>query len=96
MKFDKKIAESQTIVSHYDANIIEVIKQNQKDGVLFLIGLDRYTLHDEEPYENVSGGHVILASKIEDDHIVIFDPGPPLLQYYKIPLDRFMRSMDEL
>lgn len=96
MKFDRKIIESKTIVSHYNANIIDVIKENQRDWVLFLIGLDRYTLHNEKPYDNLPGGHVILASKIEDNQVVIFDPGPPLLLYHKVPLDRFMVSMDEL
>lgn len=45
--FEKKILEHSSIVSHYDADIIEVIKENQREGVLFLVGLDYYTLNNE-------------------------------------------------
>lgn len=38
----------------------------------------------------------MLVSKIEDDHVVIFDPGPPLHLYHKVPLDQFMRSMEAM
>gem|GEM_PF-2787400 len=34
-------------------DIIQVIKENQREGCLFLIGLDRYTLHNEQPYEDL-------------------------------------------
>jgi hypothetical protein len=37
-----------------------------------------------------------LASKIEEDHVVIFDPGPPLLLYHKVPIDQFMGSVEEM
>ena len=90
IKFDQKI------VDHYDVDIIQVIKENQREGCLFLIGLDRYTLHNEQPYEDLPWGHVILASKIEDDHVVIFDPGPPLLLYHRVPVERFMKAMNEM
>ena len=46
--------------------------------------------------EGFAWGHVILASKIEDDHIVIFDPGPPLLLYHRVPVERFMKAMNEM
>lgn len=52
-KFDQKIVDSHSITSHYDADIIQVIKENQCEGVLFLIGLDRYTLHNEQPYDDL-------------------------------------------
>lgn len=94
--FDKKILESKTIRSEYDANIIDTIKRDQKDGVLFLVWLDYYTLHDEEPIEWLPGWHVILVSKIENNNVVIFDPGPPLMQYRNIPIERFMKSMEDM
>ncbi len=27
---------------------------------------------------------------------MIFDPGPPLLLYHKVPIDQFMRSVEEM
>ena len=37
-----------------------------------------------------------MVSKIEDDHVIIFDPGPPLLLYHRVPIDQFMRSVEEM
>ncbi len=96
VKFDQKIVDSQSIRSYYDADIIQVIKEHQREGVLFLVGLDAYSLHNELPVDGLPGGHVILVSKIEDDHVMIFDPGPPLLLYYKVPVERFMKAINEM
>lgn len=51
------------------------------------MGLDAYSLYNESPIDGLPGGRVILVSKIEDDHVVVFDPGPPLRLYYKVPID---------
>lgn len=37
-----------------------------------------------------------LLSKIEDDHVIVFELGFLILLYYKILLDRFMVFMNEL
>lgn len=96
MKFEKKILNHQSIFSHYNVDIVQVIRENQRDGVLFLVGLDYYTLNNEPIEDGIAWGHVILVSKIEDDHVVIFDPGPPLRLYHKVPVEHFMRSVEEM
>lgn len=95
-KFEQKILQSETIKSYYSADILQVIKDHQGAWILFLVGLDYYTLHNEPMEEGFAWGHVILVSKIEDDHVIIFDPGPPLLLYHKVPIDQFMRSVEEM
>ena len=93
--FDKKILESNTINSTYNVDMIETIKKEQWDWVLFLIGLDYYTLHNEEPIEWIPWWHVILVSKVENNNVVVFDPGPPLMQYREVPIERFMESVND-
>ena len=39
---------------------------------------------------------MILVSKIEDGHVVVFDPGPPLRLYHKVPIDQFVRSVEKM
>lgn len=93
--FDKKIIESLTIDSEYNANITETIKNEQRDWVLFLVWLDYYSLHNEEPIEWLPWWHVVLVSKIENNKVVVFDPGPPLMQSRDIPVEKFMESVND-
>ena len=93
--FDKKILENSSINSEYNVDMIETIQKEQWDWVLFLVWLDYYSLHNEEPIEWIPWWHVILVSKVENNDVVVFDPGPPLMQYWNVPTKKFMESVND-
>ncbi len=96
-KFESRILENKLITKIYDANIIDEIKKHQWEWVLFMVWLSYYLLHNEELPEWSSGWHVLLVSHItENNKVVIFDPGPPVLHYYEVDIERFLLSVKEM
>lgn len=95
-KVAKQIYESSSIKKKFGVDIITEIQKNQGEETLFLLWLDWYTLHNETPEEGEAGGHIVISTGIENEQIVIYDPGPPVQLGIKKSFDTIKESMSEM
>lgn len=92
----KKILQNPEIKKIWQANVSDVIKEHQKEWVLFILWVDSYVLYEKEQQENDPiGGHIIVTTGIENDNYVIFDPGPAAWYGYKKNIDIIQKAVNE-
>lgn len=94
--YENKIMNEQNIEKVYSANIIENIKQNQREGVLFIVWVSYYVLHDEEPVEWDPWWHVIIVTEVINDKVIIYDPGAPVLHHHEVDIERFVNAVQDM
>ena len=73
----KKLKEEQSMTNHFNANFIQIIKENQNNDTLFLLGLDWYVLLNfPYPQEDFCWGHIVLCKWYKDWIFEIYDSWP--------------------
>lgn len=91
----KKIIDESNIDKIYEWDIVELISKNQNEDTLFVLGLNYYTLYDEEESEGESWWHVVLCKWIQDWKFEIYDSWPHKNPVF-IDADRVVLAMNEM
>jgi len=73
----KKIKEQTNIKHTFDSDFAKIIKTEQNENTLFLLGLDGYILSNESyPHKDFCWGHVVLCKWYKNRKFEIYDSWP--------------------